>query len=499
MARWIGPSQYANTSPSFRLHDPVASDRITVLDLLSHHSGLPRHDWVWMPPDRSHDEILAALRYLEPSYDIRSQYQYSNLGYMVAGMVAERVAGQPWEDLISKRLMQPLGIKHFSYSAENLEQADDAARPYVLEERTSGEDRRVRAPYLPICAKSAGGINMAISDIASYLSFQLADGCFDGNQLLSPTTSRAMRVPRVYASPSEFEEISDQHYGLGFSCYHYRDERVIGHSGSWLGWGSYMTMLPERQLGIAILTNRAPSPIREIVTYNVADRLCGKEPIPWLDRFKARRRQAVAQRKENRQAHLSARQRDAMPPRMLSDYAGDYDHPGYGRITIEAHGEALRWRYRGLEGILSHRHYDIFEMPETPGSFSPGPLSITFAYDREGRINRLSAPFEPMVADIIFARAPSGDALDEVFRVTCVGTYQSAATKLIVACNADQQLTLSPKGQPTYHLVPYQDRIFTIKELEGFRVEFQCGKDETVDAIIFHQPNGTFVAQRVAE
>ena len=57
-------------------------------------------------------------------------------------------------------------------------------------------------------------------------------------------------------------------------------------------------------------------------------------------------------------------------------------------------GDALHWRFRGLAGPLAHRHYDVFEVPEQPGGFSPDLLAITFGYDREGNIDRLSAPFE---------------------------------------------------------------------------------------------------------
>ena len=77
--------------PEFRLHDAVATDRITVRDLLCHYSGLPRHDWIWMPGDLSPAQMLAAMRYLEPSDDIRTTYQYLNLGYLLASIVTERV------------------------------------------------------------------------------------------------------------------------------------------------------------------------------------------------------------------------------------------------------------------------------------------------------------------------------------------------------------------------------------------------------------------------
>src|SRR2546423_12492828 len=84
--------------PEFRLHDAVATDRVTVRDLLCHHSGLPRHDWIWIPGDLSPAQMLAAMRYLEPSDDIRATFHYLNLGYFVASMVAERVSGASWNE-----------------------------------------------------------------------------------------------------------------------------------------------------------------------------------------------------------------------------------------------------------------------------------------------------------------------------------------------------------------------------------------------------------------
>ena len=77
--------------PEFRLHDTVATERATVRDLLSHTIGLPRHDWLHMPGDLSRMQMLAALRHLEPNQDLREGHQYQNLGYLVAGAIAERL------------------------------------------------------------------------------------------------------------------------------------------------------------------------------------------------------------------------------------------------------------------------------------------------------------------------------------------------------------------------------------------------------------------------
>ena len=132
--------------PEFRLHDAVATERVTTTDLLCHRTGLPRHDWIWMPADISRAEMLAALRYLESSKDIRAAYQYCNLGYVAAGMVAERISGQTWEDFTRERIMKPLGMVHTDFSDADLERAPDSARPYIVHDREkAGEFVRQRA------------------------------------------------------------------------------------------------------------------------------------------------------------------------------------------------------------------------------------------------------------------------------------------------------------------------------------------------------------------
>jgi CubicO group peptidase (beta-lactamase class C family) len=171
--------------PEFRLHDPIASDRVTVQDLLCHHSGLPSHDWVHMPGDLSREQIFAALRHLELSRDIRESFQYSNLGYMVAGMVAERITGLSWEDFTRARIMVPLGMTRVGFSSEDLERAEDSAWPYIMADDESGVPARRRALLWPIRDTPAGGINAAITDMANYLRFYLADGRYDSAQLLS--------------------------------------------------------------------------------------------------------------------------------------------------------------------------------------------------------------------------------------------------------------------------------------------------------------------------
>src|SRR6516164_145948 len=315
-------------------------------------------------------------------------------------------------------------------------------------------------------------------------------------RLLSPALIKELQTPRVHVSAPEFAEYGDVHCGLGFRSHWYRGESVVWHTGGFIGCGTLMTMLPDRGVGAAVFTNRDPSAVPEILANYVFDRVCGKEPIPWLHRYRERRRKFVAQLEIDRQAQKAMRRLNTQPSHDLADYAGDYEHPGYGRITITHAEGKLNWAYRGMSAPLSHRHYDTFELPEAPDRLLPDRLAISFSTDREGDIASLAAPFEPLVKDIVFTRIPSGDCTNPAFRQHCTGTFSHGGTTAVVGQDNDGQLTLTVGSQPTYKLRPYQSRTFVIDELEGFRVEFHLAPDGGMDELIFHQPNGTFVARR---
>src|SRR5215472_16781111 len=228
--------------PEFRLYDAVATDRVTVRDLLCHHSGLPRHDWIHMPGDLSAAQMLAAMRYLEPSDDIRSTHQYLNLGYLVASVVAERISGQSWTEFTRARLTDKLHMT-VTFTAEDLAAADDGAMPYAMD-----GDTRLRAKRWPIRATAAGAINTSVVSFANWLRLHLDKGEFAGQRLLSPTLIQQLQTPRVHVAAPEFAEYGDSPYGLGFRLHTYRGERVVSHGGGFIGCGTLMTMLPDRSV-----------------------------------------------------------------------------------------------------------------------------------------------------------------------------------------------------------------------------------------------------------
>lgn len=478
--------------PEFRLHDAIATERVTVRDLLSHHSGLPRHDWIWIPADLSRSEMMTALRHLEPARDIRTDFQYNNLAYNAAGLVVERITGQSYEDFIRTRLTDKLRMP-VGFSAEEYAAATDVAVPYLVERG----DVRSRSKFFPITTTGAGAIVTSVAALSNWMKFLLAEGEFAGERLLSSTLIREMQSPRVFAGAAEWEEFGHSHYGLGFNHTTYRGERVVGHSGGWLGWSTLMRLIPARNTGIAVFTNTGGNPVSSILINRVHDHLAGNEPVPWLDRLRDMLRKALAQQKTDEAAKPTARKLNTKPSHDLADFCGAYEHPAYGRVVITQDGDSLHWAWRGTKAKLAHRHYDSFQLPYVFGDLNPDDLVITFATDRDGNIASLLAQLEVLVPDIVFRRTAAGECMDLAFRSACVGEYIRGDQTHVVTEDAESQLTLKIPFVPLYQLRPYQSATFSIVQLDGYRTEFRRGPSGAIEELVYHQPNGTFIAKRI--
>ena len=383
--------------PEFRLRDTVATERASLRDLLTHRTGLPRHDWVHMGGHLDNAAILAALRHLEPSKPFRSTWQYNNLMYLVAGLALERVSGERWDDFVRSRILLPLGMERATTSLEDMlaRHLDCAIGHAILD----GEQRRV--PLRPIYARPAGSICASIAEMAEWMRFHLHPLTGRGLLRLSPAAASELTAPQIYISRADFAEIGPMHYGFGFFVGHYRGARCTGHSGGpWSGYNCDLRLLPDLGSGVMVMTNGHDPGCAPLIN-TVLDHLLGLEPLPWLARFRNIR--TVPQRRSTRP---TVHHRYTRRSRTLADYAHEYAHPA-GTVRIVTDGDRLRWRGLGLDLAMQHRHGDVFELVAEPTAW-PGNRTVQFISTAESGIGSLMVPLEPAVAPIVFRRLPAG-------------------------------------------------------------------------------------------
>src|SRR5260221_13093349 len=116
--------------PTFKMYDPGLTEQMTIRDLITHRSGLPRHDMVWYSSDFSREDIIHRLQYLELNKSLSSTFQYNNLMFMTAGYIAGLLNGKSWEDTIHERILSPLGMNGTNFSLKDSQSSADFALSY---------------------------------------------------------------------------------------------------------------------------------------------------------------------------------------------------------------------------------------------------------------------------------------------------------------------------------------------------------------------------------
>jgi CubicO group peptidase (beta-lactamase class C family) len=478
--------------PEFRLKNPIASEKCTVRDLLTHRTGLPRHDWVHTPGHLDNAGMLAALRQLEPSKEFRSAHQYNNLMYLVAGMVAERITGQRWDDFTQTRMLDPLGMANTTTSLEDMvaHHADHAA-PHIFR-----DDVLERMPVRPVHTKPSGGICASIADMASYLQFHLDPVTGRGGLRLSTGAATQLTAPQIYVGRSDFPELGDVHCGFGFEIARYRGERCLAHGGGWSGYTCDLRMLPDRGFGVVVLTNGHWHSGSWIISHAIFDRLLGLDPLPWLDRLRTSSAALRAQQPKELAARVATMRIAAPPSHELADYVGEYSHTAYGIVRIDSTDGALRWHGLGLDLPISHRHYDLFELGADWSIWFEN-MTLQFHTDREGDIASLAIPLEPAVAPIIFRRMPEPATRTRAFLEPLTGLYRRCGVSFCITLDDADRLTMTRGNGACERLQPCHGGTFTLPDDHYFRLEFRRDASGAVDAMLFHEATGIYLVERV--
>jgi len=468
--------------PDFKMWDPFATERMTPRDLVTHRSGLPRHDLMWYSSPFSRQELFDRLPYLEPNKDFRTTFQYQNLMFMTAGYLAGHVAGTTWEQLVHKVIFEPLGMTSSNFSITESQKTADFSQPYQVV-----NDIAVDIPFRNIDSIGpAGSINSNIEDMTKYVMMHLAKG----KGVVSATNEMQMMTPQMaIQAPSPDKELGDLSYGMGFFVTSYRGHKFVHHGGNIDGFSALVAFLPQDNVGLVILTNQNASPLPAVVAYNVWDRLLGMDQIDWTARVKQQRALTKKSEQDAKQKGYTTQRTGTHPSHELAEYAGEYEHPGYGIVKIDYASGSLKIDYHGLGGVLSHFHYDVFEVPKDDLNPFSGE-KVQFRSNLAGEIESLGIPFESTLKDITFIKLGDRSMTQKTFLQPLTGDYQRGPLLAAISLKGDSALTLTLPGQPVYNLVPLHGTKFNIKELNGYSVEFKG------DDLVFYQPNGTFSATR---
>ena len=476
--------------PSFKLKDPFATERMTPRDLVCHRSGLPRHDLMWYNSSAGRREIFDRLQYLEPSKDFRTVFQYQNLMFMTAGYMVGQIMRTTWEEFVQERIFDPLGMNDSNFSVEDSKKAPDFALPY-----TERKDKVVEIPFRNIdTVGPAGSINSNVTDMAKWLLLNLNKGKHGEKQIISEASLNQIHSPQMLSSQSiRYDELFYSSYGMGWGITAYRGHLLLTHGGGIDGFTALVSLMPRDNIGLVILTNHGGTPVPSIVAYNAIDRLLGLDQVDWNKRIKEQMDKAKAESEKDKKEKDKDRKLNTKPSHPIEDYTGDFEHPGYGVVSIQKEGEQLKGVFNSIEFTMKHYHYDVFEFHN---DLLDTPMKVSYFSDVKGNIHSLAIKLEQAVEEIVFTRMPPQKMKEKSFLEKFVGEYELEGMTVTIRLKGKDTLFLSVPGQPEYELVPYKGTEFTLKKLTGFSIEFIMDESGVVKEAKVVQPNGVFAAKK---
>lgn len=278
--RW--DSKLTDYMPDFRLADPTAAQRLTVADILSHRVGLT-HNAYDRDIERGGDyrDLLQQLAYAPMKCAPGECYAYQNVAFSTIGDVVFAATGHFYSETVSRRIFKPLGMNDASYGLEGIEASPRWARPHV----------RARGGWVSLMPKPtyyrvapAAGVNASISDMAQWLIAQTGHR----PDVLPAPLLATLHAPLI-DTPTELrgsawrrERVFSASYALGWRVYDYSGHPVVFHAGAVQGYRGMMALMPERDLGIAILWN-SESSLPSGLLPTILDSAIGLPAVAWVD------------------------------------------------------------------------------------------------------------------------------------------------------------------------------------------------------------------------
>jgi CubicO group peptidase (beta-lactamase class C family) len=346
----------------FHLADPCADASVTVRDVLSHRTGLSRHDELWDNTPLTREELVRRIGFVPLTKPFRSGYQYQNIMFVAAGEVIGHASGMSWDDFVRTRLFGPLGMTRTITSDAEWKAADHASG------HRWDDVKQKLGPQEPIDTKtlgSAGAIKSCARDMANWVRFQLADGFFDNRRIVSAEalaeTKTAQTVIRHEGMTRESNpETSVMAYGMGWTVQDYRGELLVSHGGALNGFRTHVDLLPKKSTGFVILMNAGRGLAAVALRNTLSDMLTGKAPRDWNAYYLMVDARSNDRDRKEKEERLAKRRADTHPSHALADYAGVYESPSYGTVRISVVNDALVLQWNRMTVPLAHWHYDVF-------------------------------------------------------------------------------------------------------------------------------------------
>jgi len=354
--------------PSFQLSDPFASENAALRDIVSHRTGLARHDALWARTPLSRAEVVRRIGHVKLTKPFRSEYQYQNIMFIAAGELIGAVTNSTWDHFLRTRIFLPLDMRNASTSHATATATADRAIPHRLLDNRPTPGQWINYDNVG----AAGGINASVRDLAYWVRFQLTGGLDpSGRRLISSAALAETHAPHTVIRMTERERLlnpdtTQRTYALGWFIQHYKGQMLVAHSGVLEGFRALVTLHPASNTGIVVLANRNGTNVPEAITNNLLDEMLNLHHRDWDAHYATLAARFERQDRERIEKRDAQRLRDTAPSLPLIAFAGAFNHPAYGAARIRLEDGRLHLAWMNRLHALEHFQHDTFTTRQGP-------------------------------------------------------------------------------------------------------------------------------------
>lgn len=337
--------------PDYKMADEYITAHVTGRDMLSHRTGLPRHDFMRAKFVDDRADTVARIAYMDFSRGLREKYQYCNQMFIAFGYLLERITGKRWEDQVLSQIAQPLGMEMRMRGSDGGMVGLPYAKPYM----TDGHRAVPTVLATGAAVAPCGGIKTNLRSLVKWVRALSNGGVYgDGKRLCSEAQMRELLTPNTTIGMDPADEREPlKTYSLGWQLTSYRGKACASHGGAINGFNSQVGFLPGTGCGYVVLVNTHGTPAYAVLRNYMLDLLTigeAKDPQPLLD----------AWRKETDKTLCELAEIAALPApteEEISFLCGAYFHPTYDCFEIRRGADGAELTY-GLYTVRLGRAAD---------------------------------------------------------------------------------------------------------------------------------------------
>ncbi|MCD2258313.1 serine hydrolase domain-containing protein [Psychroserpens luteolus] len=325
--------------PYFKLKDPWLTEKVNVLDILSHRVGFEtfQGDFLNFDNELSSEDIIKKFALIEPTYDYRETWGYFNTGYTIAGEIIKASSNKTWAEQLRTKIFTPLEMNNTLALSEEIKLATNTTLAHTL---VDGKLKII--PYGDIDATApAGSISSSIADMSKWVIALLNNGVYNETQVIPQKAIAQTIYPRSIQGNSwhPFHKSHFSLYGLGWDLQDYEGHKLIMHTGGIHGYVTSVTNVPEKNIGIVILTNTDQNYFFEALKWDILDAYLDLPRNNYSKLYRSFYERGKNREKAEKDLRLKEVAENNKTSVSLDRFEGSYKNEVYGMLTIKKGGE----------------------------------------------------------------------------------------------------------------------------------------------------------------